>query len=297
MEKLYTQYQSRGLIFYRINSKENPETIKQFLEKESLHFPVLLDKTGRVERLFGVWVHPTTYLINRQAMVCYRIMGVLDWIDLHSNEHHRSVAQREVKDEREILCTFSRLCFSCFPGCAGVTPITGEKPPIPLQKANLKAVLEENEGLEIVWEDAKDARDFYRGGVQQKAKAEKQFQEKAYPEAMKFYQSSNDFFTKLFQYMNEDYAEYTLYEGTDILFFPNLLMADNYLKMGMITRETGREGSAQRSWKRAQSFVHKSLQSERTEWGLSLEKEISSLLGPKKNLALMVREYRKKLII
>jgi len=172
--------------------------------------------------------------------------------------------------------------FLAFQGCAGVTPIAVEKPPVPLQKANLKAVFEENEGLEFVWENAKDVRDFYRGGVQQKAKAEKQFQQKAYPEAMKLYQSSNDFFTKLAQYMEEDYVEYPLFEGTNILFFPNLLTSDNHLKMGLIYRETGREGSAQSSWKRAQSFVKKSLQSERTEWGLSLEKELSSLLEPKK---------------
>jgi len=170
-----------------------------------------------------------------------------------------------------------------FAGCGGVIPITGESTPLPIQKANLKMVLEENEGLEIVWEDAKDARDFYRGGVQQKAKAEKEFQEKAYPEAMKFYQASNDLLTRILQFMNEDCASFTLYEGTDILFFPNLLIADNYLKMGIIARETGREGAATRNWKKWQDFTDKSLLSERTEWGLSLEQEILSLSGSKKN--------------
>ena len=33
-----------------------------------------------MERLFGVWMTPTSYLINRQGMVCYRVMGVSDWI-------------------------------------------------------------------------------------------------------------------------------------------------------------------------------------------------------------------------
>ncbi len=56
----------------------------KFMEKESLHLPVLLDKTGKVERLFGVWVHPTSYLINRQGMVCHRVMGVSDWTDLRA---------------------------------------------------------------------------------------------------------------------------------------------------------------------------------------------------------------------
>ena len=175
------------------------------------------------------------------------------------------------------------LAFLGFSGCGGVVPIMGEKNPTPPQKANQEAALAENEGLQIVWEDAKDVRDFYRGGVQRKSSAEKGFQEKAYPEALKYYQVSNDFFTKLLTYLNEDTAEFTLYEGTDILFFPNLLLADNYLKIGLIQRETGREGPAQSNWKKAQSFVQKSLQSEKTEWGLSLEKEIAGLLASKKN--------------
>jgi peroxiredoxin len=84
LQKLYSQYQSRGLIFYRISSKEKPQTIKQFMEKKSLNMPVLIDKTGNTERLFGVWVHPTTYLINRQGQVSYRTMGALDWTGLQA---------------------------------------------------------------------------------------------------------------------------------------------------------------------------------------------------------------------
>ena len=82
LQKLYNQYQSRGLIFYRIASKEKPETVKQFMDKESLNLPVLIDETGQTDRLFGVWVHPTTYLINRQGFVCYRTMGSSDWTSL-----------------------------------------------------------------------------------------------------------------------------------------------------------------------------------------------------------------------
>jgi peroxiredoxin len=84
LQKLYSQYQSRGLILYRINSKEKLETIRQFMEKESLNMPVLIDKTGQTERLFGVWVHPTTYLINRQGLVSHRTMGVFDWTGLEA---------------------------------------------------------------------------------------------------------------------------------------------------------------------------------------------------------------------
>ncbi len=84
MQKLYDQYQSKGLIFYRIDSKEKAETIKQFMEKESLNMPVLIDGNGRTERLFGVWAHPTTYLINRQGLVSFRAIGGSDWTTLQA---------------------------------------------------------------------------------------------------------------------------------------------------------------------------------------------------------------------
>jgi len=78
-EKLCTQYSAKGLILFRINSKESRETVEKYLEKESLNVPVLLDKTGKVGRLFGLWAHPTSYLIDRQGMVRYRAVGPVDW--------------------------------------------------------------------------------------------------------------------------------------------------------------------------------------------------------------------------
>jgi peroxiredoxin len=78
-EKLSTQYGPKGLILFRINSKESRESVEEYVGKESLHVPVLLDKTGKVGRLFGIWAHPTSYLIDRQGMVRYRAVGPVDW--------------------------------------------------------------------------------------------------------------------------------------------------------------------------------------------------------------------------
>ncbi|HYB21087.1 MAG TPA: TlpA disulfide reductase family protein [Thermodesulfobacteriota bacterium] len=79
LAKFYAQYQSQGLVFYRINTIESLETVRKFLEKESLQVPVLLDPSDQVERLFGVWAHPTSFLIDRKGLARYRIMGLWDW--------------------------------------------------------------------------------------------------------------------------------------------------------------------------------------------------------------------------
>jgi tetratricopeptide (TPR) repeat protein len=184
-----------------------------------------------------------------------------------------------MKMKRRLLLLAVLLAFLVIFGCIAKTLPPGNKPLIPLKQANLEAVFEENEGLEVTLQDTKEVRDFYRGGVQLKAKAERLFQEKAYPEAMRLYRSSNDFFSNLFlHHLDEDSAAYDLFEGTHILFFPNLLMADNYLKMGLILRETGEAGQAQPTWERALFFVKSSLRTEPSEWGLAMQEELLTLL-------------------
>jgi len=78
---LYNQYHTQGFVLFRINTKESRETVLKFLEKEPSQLPILLDKKGKVGRLFGVWAHPTTYLIDRQGMVRCRSVGAVEWTD------------------------------------------------------------------------------------------------------------------------------------------------------------------------------------------------------------------------
>jgi peroxiredoxin len=76
---MYTQYQSKGLVFFRVDTKESRETIQKFLEKNHSTLPILLDEKNRVGKLLGVWVHPTSYLVDVKGMVRYRAMGSADW--------------------------------------------------------------------------------------------------------------------------------------------------------------------------------------------------------------------------
>ena len=163
-------------------------------------------------------------------------------------------------------------------GCATSPPPRADSPLVPLAKANLEAVLEEQEGLEILWDNAQEVRDFYRGGVQQKAKAENKRRERSYPEALEFYDKSREFFLVVLDYANQDSCSFVLFEGTEILFLPNLLMADNYMKTGQILKAMGRDSSARRRWEKALPYIQQSLRCEQTEWGLAIERELHSLL-------------------
>ena len=64
---------------FDIDTKESRKTINKFLEKNPLKVPILLDEKNKVGKLLGLWVHPTSYLIDAKGMLQYRVMGPADW--------------------------------------------------------------------------------------------------------------------------------------------------------------------------------------------------------------------------
>jgi len=95
LNALYNQYRSQDFVLFRIDSKESRETVLKFLEQEPSEVPILLDKKGKVERLFGVWAHPTTYLIDRQGIVRYRSVGAVDW----TTQEVKEIMERVLKEK------------------------------------------------------------------------------------------------------------------------------------------------------------------------------------------------------
>jgi len=77
LEKLYNR--TKDIIILRINAKESKETILKFLEKNPSKITILLDEKNKVGNLFGVWVHPTSFLMDAEGKIRYRAMGVIDW--------------------------------------------------------------------------------------------------------------------------------------------------------------------------------------------------------------------------
>lgn len=62
-----------------MNTKESRETVNKFLEKNPSAIPVLLDEKNKVGKMLGVWVHPTSYIVDSKGQVQYRAVGIADW--------------------------------------------------------------------------------------------------------------------------------------------------------------------------------------------------------------------------
>ena len=64
---------------FRVNTKESRETINKFLVKHPSNIPILLDEKNKVGKLMGLWVHPTSYLVDCRGFLRYRAIGTVDW--------------------------------------------------------------------------------------------------------------------------------------------------------------------------------------------------------------------------
>jgi len=72
----FAEKYGRTLAFYGINLDEPEGTVKEFMEKNKLTFPVLLDKGGKAARQYQVRAIPTTYIVDRKGVVRFHKVGM-----------------------------------------------------------------------------------------------------------------------------------------------------------------------------------------------------------------------------
>lgn len=148
----------------------------------------------------------------------------------------------------------------------------------PLTEINLDRVIGENRGLRVLEENARTVHDYYRGGVQEKAEGERLFREGKWKDASEHFEKSNRFLQIVLDYFPSDEPYRNLYGDHTVIFLPNLLIADNYLKLARIYRQRKMEDEIYWASREGKKFLSFSLRSVKTEWGLQVKKEFEEIL-------------------
>jgi hypothetical protein len=150
-----------------------------------------------------------------------------------------------------------------------------------LREIHLEKVFNENRGLKVLEENATTVYDYYRGGVQEKEEGEKLIKESRWGEARAHLEKSNRFLRVVLKYISEDEAYRNIYGEQVVIFLPNLLIADNDLKLVTVYKNLKNDDIAVRAKAEGQQYLAESLRSVRTEWAYQIKKEFESEL-PKK---------------
>ena len=63
-------------------SKTAVPYVPEFLEKTPYTFPILYDDKGVVQKLYGVYKFPESFIVGKDGKVVEKIIGPLDWSSL-----------------------------------------------------------------------------------------------------------------------------------------------------------------------------------------------------------------------
>ncbi len=151
----------------------------------------------------------------------------------------------------------------------------------PLAEINLDKVISENRGLKVLIENAIAVHDYYRGAVQEKAEGERLLKEGKWEEAQVPLDKSNRFLQVVLRYLPEDEAYRNIYGDTVVIFLPNLMVADNYLKLITVYKKMGKDKNIIEAEQFGKEYLSKSLRSVKTEWAFQIQKEFEETV-PKK---------------
>ena len=151
----------------------------------------------------------------------------------------------------------------------------------PLTEINLEKVFIENRGLKVLEENATTVHDFYRGGVQEKEEGEKLIKESKWEEARRCLEKSNRFLRVVIKYLPEDEAYRNIYGEQVVIFLPNLLIADNNLKLVTVYKNMKNDNKVAEAKNDGQHYLAESLKSVKTEWAYQIKKGFEDAL-PKK---------------
>ena len=139
----------------------------------------------------------------------------------------------------------------------------------------------ENRGLKVLEENATTVHDYYRGGVQEKEEGERLIKESKWEEARVHLEKSNRFLRVVLKYLPEDEAYRNIYGEQVVIFLPNLLIADNNLKLVTVYKNMKNDNKVAEAKNDGQHYLTESLKSVKTEWAYQIKKGFEDTL-PKK---------------
>ncbi len=79
LERFYEQIFGTDIEVLAISVDDNAGMLKTFLDKNKVHLPVLRDPDRATANKYGTLKFPETYIIGRDGVVRYKVIGPTDW--------------------------------------------------------------------------------------------------------------------------------------------------------------------------------------------------------------------------
>lgn len=79
LERLHREFAAQGFAVIGINAREGSEAIRRYASELGLTFPLVLDRDGTINALYGVVGLPTTFIVGRDGRAVALAVGPREW--------------------------------------------------------------------------------------------------------------------------------------------------------------------------------------------------------------------------
>jgi peroxiredoxin len=79
MEQLRAAMQGKPFVVLAVNVGEGGRVARDFADKMSLGFPLLLDRDTKTTRAWGARILPASFVVGPDGRIRYSYMGAIDW--------------------------------------------------------------------------------------------------------------------------------------------------------------------------------------------------------------------------
>ena len=95
MERLHRQLAGEGLVLLAVNiEKDGRRSVAQFLSAAPHSFPVLLDEQEVVQKRYGVYQFPESFIIRKDDVIDDKVIGAIDWAEPRTVAYFRDLIRR-----------------------------------------------------------------------------------------------------------------------------------------------------------------------------------------------------------
>ncbi|HEY6011064.1 MAG TPA: TlpA disulfide reductase family protein [Nitrospirota bacterium] len=94
LDKLNSALAGTDFVLLAVNVDEGGvESVAHFLQSNRVSLPVLFDPGGRVAAQYGTFKLPETYIIDREGVVRYKVIGPRDWANPENIQSMRELVK------------------------------------------------------------------------------------------------------------------------------------------------------------------------------------------------------------
>ncbi len=90
LNRLHKDYMNKGLVVLAVSTDRSVSSVKDFLGRNPVDFPVVMDSGSRVARQFKVFSLPTSFLVDRNGIIVRKYLGEEEWDSEAIRNHIRA---------------------------------------------------------------------------------------------------------------------------------------------------------------------------------------------------------------